>query len=114
MKNVIINRGRGPQIAGSRITVYDILYESQEGLSPAEIAELFSLQKEQIEAALQYIDEHREQVLEDYRRIRERHARGNPEAVQAKLNAIHEKYAKQWSGQRNGPCAESGDAGTPR
>ena len=78
MSATIIDRGRGPEIAGTRITVYDVLYESQYGLSAEEIAKLFLLTPEQVHVALGYIEEHKEEVLRDYQKIMERHARGNP------------------------------------
>ena len=38
MEYAIINRGRGPEIAGSRITVYDVLAETEAGATPEELA----------------------------------------------------------------------------
>ena len=38
MKAAIIDRGRGPEIPGSRITVYDVLAEMQAGATPEELA----------------------------------------------------------------------------
>jgi uncharacterized protein (DUF433 family) len=113
MSSLIRELGRGPTIAGSRITVYDVLYETQYGLEPAAIAELFQLTLEQVQAALQYIDEHKEQVWADYRQIMERHARGNPPETQAKVDATHAKYAPLWAElRRRWQARENGDAGT--
>ncbi len=115
MSSPILELGRGPTIAGSRITVYDVLYETQYGLAPAAIAELFHLTLEQVQAALRYIDEHQEQVLADYQKIMERHARGNPPEIQAKVDALHAKYAPLWAElRRRWQAKENGDAGAAR
>lgn len=100
MNSAIIDRGRGPEIAGSRITVYDVLAETQAGATPEQLAQEWGLQVEQVHAALRYIDEHKEEVLTDYRKIKERHARGNPPEVQAILDAIHAKYEILWAERR--------------
>lgn len=97
MHPAIINRGRGPEIAGSRITVYDVLAETQAGISPELLAQWYGLTVEQIHAALRYIEEHKEQVLADYQKIKERHARGNAPEVQAIADAIHAKYQVLWA-----------------
>ena len=93
MNGVIIDRGRGPEIAGSRITVYDVLAETQSGATPEQLAQEWGLRLEQVHAALRYIEEHKEEVLADYREIKARHARGNPPEVQAILDAIGLKEA---------------------
>ena len=74
----IINRGRGPEIEGSRITVFDVLDYLQEGWPAGEIARLFRLNIGQFDVAIRYIEEHKEKVMEDYQRILERCAVGNP------------------------------------
>ena len=43
MHEAIIDRGRGPEIAGSRITVYDVLAETEAGATPAQLAEWYQL-----------------------------------------------------------------------
>ena len=52
MELAIINRGRGPEIAGSRITVYDVLAETQAGATPEELAGWYDLEVAQIQLAL--------------------------------------------------------------
>src|SRR2546423_12109010 len=85
MANAIINRGRGPEIAGSRITVYDVLAETRAGATPEELAQWYELDGEQIRLALRYIEEHKEEVERNWAAIKARHARGNPPEVQAKI-----------------------------
>src|SRR5262245_40563634 len=93
MEYAIIDRGRGPEIKGSRITVYDVLAETQAGTPVAQLAREWHLDVAQIELALQYIEEHKEEVLREYQKIKERHARGNPPEIRAKMEATRAKYA---------------------
>jgi uncharacterized protein (DUF433 family) len=62
----IIDVGRGPQIAGSRITVFDVLDYLEEGWRPTQIALFFRLSTRQVEAAVRYIEEHKDDVREAY------------------------------------------------
>ena len=83
----IINRGRGPEIAGTRITVYDVLDYRKHGWHRDRIASAVSaVVRGQIQAAFDYIDAHTDEVMADYQRILERHKKYPPE-VQAKLDA---------------------------
>jgi uncharacterized protein (DUF433 family) len=84
----IIDRGRGPEIAGSRITVFDILSCLQAGWHPTQIALFFRLGTRQVDAAVRYIDKHKEEVLAEYQKIIDRINRGNPPELQAKLDAV--------------------------
>ncbi len=88
----IIDRGRGPEIEGTRITVYDVLDYLEEGWPTREIADFFRLGTDQIDAAVRYIEENRDEVMEQYQRILDRCARGNPPDLQAKLDAGHERF----------------------
>jgi uncharacterized protein (DUF433 family) len=95
--SAIINRGRGPEIAGTRITVYDILDYSREGWHHTAIAAALNLSSEEALAALRYIEEHKEEVLASYQAILDRCARGNPPEVQARIDAVHAKYRVLWA-----------------
>ena len=88
----IINRGRGPEIEGTRITVYDIWDYASENWHRDEIATWLRLSSMQVAAALEYIEQHKEEVLAEYERILERSRRGNPLELQAKLDAFHEEF----------------------
>lgn len=111
MTNAIIDRGRGPEIAGTRITVYDVIAETEAGSTPEEIAALFLLTLDEVQTALGYIAEHSEEVMHDYREIEERHARGNPPEVQARIDAARAKYAPQWEEiRRRAKARVNGDA----
>lgn len=98
MHPVIINRGRGPEIEGTRITVYDILDHVQAGWHPTRIAAFLRVSSDQVLAAIDYIESHKEEVTHAYQRILERAARGNPpdilekqQASQARLQAELER-----------------------
>src|SRR5437879_7626482 len=68
----IINRGRGPEIKGTRITVYDVLDYVLEGWSSGRIATCFNIGSRQVDAAIHYIREHTIEVLTEYVKILER------------------------------------------
>ena len=89
----IINRGRGPEIEGTRITVYDIWDYALENWHRDRIALWLRLSSAQVAAALEYIDQHKQDVLAGYERILERERRGNPPELQAKLDKIHERIS---------------------
>src|SRR5262245_40473148 len=86
MDATIIDRGRGPEIEGTRITVYHGVDSLQEGWRYDQIAGLFRLPPDDIQAAIQYIEAHEEDVMSAYRRILDRHRNVQyASEVQAKL-----------------------------
>jgi uncharacterized protein (DUF433 family) len=87
----IIDRGRGPEIKGTRITVYAILDYILEGWHSAQIATWFRLSSGQVDAAIAYFHEHKIEVLNKYVAILERAARGNPPEIQAKAEESHRR-----------------------
>jgi uncharacterized protein (DUF433 family) len=95
----IINRGRGPEIEGTRITVYDIWDYAKDNWHRDRIAVWLRLSSAQVAVALEYIEQHKEEVLAGYERILERELRGYPPELQAKLDAIHEKF-QVWLAER--------------
>ena len=88
----IINRGRGPEIEGTRITVYDVMDYLQEGWRYDQIAGLFRLPPDDIQAAIAYIEAHKEEVMTAYQQILARHenVQYSPE-VQEKLSRNRQK-----------------------
>jgi uncharacterized protein (DUF433 family) len=111
LKAKIIQRGRGPEIEGTRITVFDVLEYHAKGWHRDEIAGLFDLSSQQVEAAIGYIEEHREEVMATYDKIMERINRGNPPEIQAKLDAGHERFLAMVREHREAKAREAGDAG---
>ena len=73
MEPKIVDCRRGPEIQGTRITVYDVLDYRKHGWHRDRIATLFRLSSSQIQAALDYIDQHEEQVMAAYQKILQRH-----------------------------------------
>ena len=91
LEATIINRGRGPEIAGTRITVYDVMAYRKHGWPRDRIAALFRLSSRDVQAAIEYIEQHREAVEADYQRILERHRNYQyPPDVQAKVERCRE------------------------
>ena len=91
-ESVIFDRGRGPEIAGTRITVYDIVDYLEEGWHPTAIAAFFRISSRKVDAALRYIEEHEEEVRAEYQRILARAAKGNPPELQSQLDAGHARF----------------------
>jgi uncharacterized protein (DUF433 family) len=110
----IINRGRGPEIAGTRITVYDVLDYHKLGYHRDMIADTLDLSSGQVEVAVRYIEEHRAEVMDAYERILARHARGNPPELQAKLDAMHGTARAMREKLRLSKAQEAGDEGNSR
>ena len=88
----IIDRGRGPEIAGTRITVYDVLDYLQAGWRCENIAGLFRLPPDEIQAAIQYIEDHKDEVMVMYQKILDRHRNYQyPPEVQEKIERNRQK-----------------------
>src|SRR4030095_14969844 len=69
MSAQIINRGRGPEIEGTRITVYDVLDYVSQGWHRDRIAALFRLSSRDIQPARDYINHLHYDVMASYKRI---------------------------------------------
>jgi uncharacterized protein (DUF433 family) len=107
----IIDRGRGPQLSTSRITVQDVVPMLQRNCTPDEIIEVIPvLTREEIHVIQQYVRDHYDEVMEQDRRIRERAANRviPPEILKireegrAKRLALMEKFAKSKAQEKNG------------
>jgi uncharacterized protein (DUF433 family) len=79
----IIDRGRGPEVEGTRVTVYRIMDYVREGSSVGRIATELHLTEEQVHAALDYIAAHRRTVEAEYEKILRRVQKRNPPHVDA-------------------------------
>jgi uncharacterized protein (DUF433 family) len=85
----IVDRGRGPQLSTSRITVQDLVPYIQQKYSHEEIREIMPvLTVAEIEAVEKYVQDNHEAVMEQDRRIRERATgrRKPPEVEEAERN----------------------------
>ena len=97
----IIDRGRGPEIAGTRITVYNIMDYYKHGWHHSAIAAMLGISSAEVLAAIDYIEQHQSEVMAEYQDILERCARGNPPEVQAKLDEAHRRFQRMLRQRRN-------------
>ncbi|MEC4815126.1 MAG: DUF433 domain-containing protein [Scytonema sp. PMC 1069.18] len=67
----IIRTERGLTIAGTRITLYDVMDYLASGWSPQLIQDWLPLTQEQVDAALSYIETHRSEVETEYQSVLE-------------------------------------------
>jgi uncharacterized protein (DUF433 family) len=79
----IIDRGRGPEVVGTRITVYRIMDFLREGSSAERIAAELHLSEEQVRVVLDYIAMHRRTIEAEYEKILQRVQQRNPPHVEA-------------------------------
>lgn len=107
----IVDRGRGPQLSTSRITVQDVVPMLQRNCTPEEITELIPvLTLEELQVIQQYVRDNHDAVMEQDRRIRERTAnRVTPPEIlkileegRAKRLALMEQFAKKRAQEKNG------------
>ena len=83
----IVDHGRGPQLSSCRITVQDLVPYFLLGYTHQQILEVMpTLSVEEIRTVEHYLAEHREAVMAEDQRIRDRNAaRRNPPEVEAIL-----------------------------
>jgi uncharacterized protein (DUF433 family) len=111
MPAAIDDRGRGPEIIGTRITVYDVFHYMEHGWSREDTLTYLPITGEQYDQAVEYITDHRDDVLAEHRRIEERNARGNPPEIRARLEESHRRFQKfkEWLAARG--ASGAGDSG---
>ncbi len=68
-QSAIIRTERGLTIAGTRITLYDVMDYLTSGWSPQLIQDWLPLTQEQADAALSYIETHRHEVDAEYQTV---------------------------------------------
>ncbi|MCI0391188.1 MAG: hypothetical protein MOB07_20805 [Acidobacteria bacterium] len=66
---LIEETARGPSIAGTRITIYSVMDCLKLGLSRNYAKASFRISDEELDAVIEYIEQHKEQVERDYERI---------------------------------------------
>ena len=92
----IVERGRGPQLSTSRITVQNLVPYFQDGFTREEILRWMpALTREELLVIERYYEENKAEVLEVDRQIRERNAqrRNPPEIVKILKEARVERLA---------------------
>ena len=112
----IIDCGRGPQLASTRITVYDIIPYLEGGDSANYIAAVFSLTRAEVQVLIQYIEEHKEEVMAVHRQIEERMAKGNPPEIEARMAGSPARAVIQarWAEIQRRRAQENNDESDPR
>ena len=107
----IIDRGRGPEIEGTRITIYDVMDYWKQGWRHDQIAGLFRLPPDDVQEAIRYIEQHHDEVMSDYQTILDRHRNHeySPEVAE-KLRRNREKFQARLA-RSNGTKAEGNHAG---
>jgi uncharacterized protein (DUF433 family) len=101
--DLIQDRGRGPEIVGTRITVYNLLPHFLEPTTTeATIGRIYDLAPEQVAAARAYVLNHPDTVLAEHLRIEARMAAGNPPEVIEHAERAHATFLsfKDWLAAR--------------
>jgi uncharacterized protein (DUF433 family) len=96
----VIDRGDGPKIEGTRITVYTVLEYLRAGRTRDWIATMLKLSSDQVQVAMDYIRDHDAQVNAEYDIIVARIQKGNPTQVETKLQANREKVKARLARQQ--------------
>ena len=111
----IVDDGRGPQLSTSRITVQDLVPYLQAGRSYAEIMRAMPiLTVEDIQVVEHYIEEHKEEVMEEDRRIRAENAtRRNPPEVEKILQEARAERQAWMEARRRQSKQEDNGEGNP-
>lgn len=87
----IVDRGDGPKIEGTRITIYTVLEYLRAGRTRDWIAAMLNLSSRQVQVAMDYICDHEAQISAEYENIQARIKQGNPPQVEAQLRTNREK-----------------------
>ncbi len=73
----IVDYGRGPQIEGHRLTVMDVFYYTHRGYDFDFIHRAMpSLSREQFDAVVEYVNAHRDELVEEDRYVEDRIQQG--------------------------------------
>ncbi len=120
--NPIQDRGRGPEIAGTRITVYNLLPDLLDPTATEDyICRVYQLTPEQVASARAYILNNPETVLTEHLRLESKMAAGNPPQVIEGAKQTHAAFLnfKKWLAEHqqkqdpNVPNTEKCSAGMP-
>jgi uncharacterized protein (DUF433 family) len=101
--DLIHDRGRGPEIVGTRITVYNLLdYFIDPDVTEAYICRVYDLTPEQVAAARAYVLTHPDTVLAQHLKIEERITAGNPPEVIEQAERTRDTFLrfKDWLAER--------------
>jgi len=102
MNAQIIDRGRGPEIAGTRVTVCVVWEYARAGRDEQWIAQNLRLSPQQIRSAMEYIKENQPPIEDIHQAAQERINKGNPAWVEQRLAANRQKFDKFVASCRDG------------
>ena len=88
------------RIAGTRITVWDVLHYLETGWSRPEIAVTLHLSDAQVDAVARYIEDHKEELMAVHQQIEARKACGNPPEITTNLAQSRTKL-QEWLKQHH-------------
>ena len=111
MGGLIIDRGRGPELEGTRVTVYRVLDYARAGDPPSLIAHELDLSEEQVRVALEYINAHRAEVEAQYEAILKRVGQPNPDWVDANAAHTWEELRRRIEARSRGEAAHARHGG---
>ena len=109
MVGIVNNR-----IAGTRVTIWDVVHYLERGRSRDEIARILGISGDQVESATDFIRDHRDEVLAVHRRIEERNARGNAPEIEVKLVESRAKRRAVMAQRREASCHGGNGEGNHR
>jgi uncharacterized protein (DUF433 family) len=92
---MISDRGRGPEIAGTRITIYRIMDFLKYQYDISDIASELDLTDSQVRAAVEYIRAHQDESDREYALIMERLNPPNPPEVERDRAATREDLRRR-------------------
>ncbi len=107
--DLIRDRGRGPEIVGTRITVYNLLPNFLDpAATEAYICQLYDLTPEQVAAARAYVLKHADTVLVRHLEIEVKIDLGNPPEVIERAKRTHADFVrfKNWLAEREHTSAK--------
>jgi uncharacterized protein (DUF433 family) len=99
MSDLIHDRGRGPEIAGTRITVYNLLTSFLDPtMTEEEIGRIYEITARQVAAARAYVLSNPDTVLAEHLKIEQRMAAGNPPEVRQQAEQVKSTFQqfKRW------------------
>jgi uncharacterized protein (DUF433 family) len=112
--NLIHDRGRGPEIEGTRITVYNLLTDFLDPTATEDsICRMYDLTPEQVAAARAYVLNNLDTILAEHLEIEARMDPGNPPEVieRAKQTRANFQRFKEWLAERQRADAREDTAG---
>jgi len=93
--DLLHERGRGPELIGTRITVYNLLpHFLDPTATESYICQLYGLTPEQVAAARAFVLHHADTVLVEHLKIEASMEAGNPPEVIAKARQTHAAFEK--------------------